>query len=327
LAVIVKENDALIVIFGGAGYIGSILTRRLLLDGYRVRVVDNLLYSRIGLEGLPTNNLEVVQADICNTGEVSAACYGADVVVLLSAIVGRRVADIRLTNMREVNLLASSVVLDAAIEHGANRFIFASSDSVYGVQSGVMYETATPEPVSLYSRLKLRLEERVITAKRGSFHPTALRIATCHGYSPRMRFDLLANSLIRDAVCKKKIVIESGEQCRALVHVDDVASAFIEVIEAHSTLISGEVFNVGANDQNLQIKQVANLVKELVPDTEVDFIDGPADLTDYHLSCTKLSKVLSCTAKWSLKESLKQVRDLILENRFQDPYSFIFRNT
>ena len=142
-----------------------------------------------------------------------------------------------------------------------------------------------------------------------------------------MRFDLLANTLIRDAVCRKKIVIEGGDQWRALVHVDDVASAFVECIEAHSNLISGEVFNVGSNDQNLQIKQVANLVKELVPETEVDFVDGAVDLVDYHLSCSKLSKVLNFTAKWSLEDSLKQVRDLLIENRFPDPYSYIYRNT
>ncbi len=320
-----QETD--VVIFGGAGYVGSVLTRKLLESDFRVRVVDNLLFGDAGLRGLSHPNLEILSADICNIQEVSAAAAGAETVILLAAIVGRRVSEIALSNMRDVNLLASSVVLDAAIEHGANRFIFASSDSVYGVQSGVMYETATPEPVSLYSRLKLRMEERVIGAKRGSFHPTALRIATCHGYSPRMRFDLLANTMIRDAVCRRRVLIHGGDQYRALVHVEDVARAIVSVIEAHSGLVSGEVFNVGSNDQNVQIIQVANLVKSLVPETEIDILEEDPDLSDYHLSCSKIQKVLNFTTRWSLEKSLAEVRDMLVLEKFGDPYSLIYRNT
>ena len=320
-----RETD--VVIFGGAGYIGSVLTRKLLEANYSVRVVDNFLFGDGGLRKLSHPNLETVNADICSIQEVSAAAGGAETVILLAAIVGRRVSELALSNMRDVNLLASSVVLDAAIEHGASRVIFASSDSVYGIQNGVMYETGTPEPVSLYSRLKLRMEERVIGSKRGSFHPTALRIATCHGYSPRMRFDLLANTMIRDAVCQRRVVIHGGDQYRALVHVEDVARAFVSVIESHSGLVSGEVFNVGSNEQNVQIIQVANLVKSLVPEAEMDIIEEDPDLSDYHLSCSKIQKVLNFAPRWSLESSLAEVRDMLVLEKFGDPYSFIYRNT
>ena len=321
------DDIPLVSVFGGAGYIGSILTRHLLTEGYRVRVLDNFLFGQQGLEGLNSPLLEIIEGDITDTNVVSAAVEGAETVILLAAIVGHRARDIAFLDTRPVNLLASSVVLDASIEHGVTRFIFASTNSVYGVQSGVMYETTIPEPVSLYSRLKLRMEERVLNAKKRSFHPTALRIATCHGYSPRMRFDLVANSLMRDAVFKKEILIDSGEQWRSLIHVEDTARAFVACLKAHVNLVSGETFNVGCKDQNVQINHLANVVKTLVPDTSVTFRQGEPDLTDYHLSCSRIEKILDFVPKWTIEKSMEQLRDILVSGKIADPFSLQYQNT
>lgn len=320
------ESD-IITVIGGGGYIGSCLVPHLLEEGFRVRVVDNFMFGRSGIEHLRSDRLSIIEADICDTRALAYSVHGARAVVLLAALVGHRVADGQWTDIRNTNFLASSVVLDAAIEHGVERFLFASTNSVYGVQAGVMYETSIPEPVSLYSRLKLRMEERVIKAKQRGFHPSALRIATCHGYAPRMRFDLVANTLMRDAVCRKEIILESGEQWRAQIHVDDAARAFLACLKAHPNMISGETFNVGASDQNLQINQLANIVKLLVPDTRITVLEVEPDLIDYRLSCSKIEKVLDFSPRWSLEQSLEQLRDYLLEERFGDPYSLRFVNT
>lgn len=322
-----RGRDSLVTVFGGAGYIGSHLTRFLLEEGYPVRIFDNFLFGRDGVEGLESPNVEIIEGDLTDTKAVSAAVEGAETVVLLAAIVGHRIADIKWLNTRDVNLLASSVVLDAAIEHGVSRFLFASTNSVYGVQSGVMYETTIPQPVSLYSRLKLRMEERVMNAKRRSFHPTALRIATCHGWAPRMRFDLVANGLVRDAVMNKHITIDCGEQCRSLIHVEDCARAFVACIKAHVNLVSGEVFNVGARDQNVQIVALANLVKSLIPDAHIVIRDGEPDLVDYHLSCSRIEKILDFTPRWTIEKSVEQMRDVLRSGAFSDPYHIRFHNT
>jgi len=319
--------EHLVTVFGGAGYIGAPLVRLLLQNGYSVRLFDNFLFGYDGIQELPRSNLEIIEGDICDIKAVSQATNGADTVVLLAAIVGHRVEEIMRADMREVNFLASSVVLDSAIEHGAGRFLFASTDSVYGTQRGIMYETGMPDPVSAYSRLKLRMEERVINSKRRDFHPTALRVATCYGYSPRMRFDLVANSLIRDAVCKKHLSISNGEQVRALIHVDDVARAFLQCIKAHVSLVSGEVYNVGVQDQVYQVNQLANIVKGLVPDCVIESTEGEADLLDYKLSCTKIAKVLDFNSQCSVEPTLAQLRDMLLEGRFGDPYSPKYHNT
>lgn len=324
------ERDV-VTVFGGAGYIGCWVVEQMLRDGYYVRVFDNFLFGRSGIDEILARNaadrehLEVIEGDICDTRAVASATEGSYGVLMLAALIGHRVRDGTWTDTRNTNFLATSVVLDAAIEHGVERFLFASTNSVYGIQAGVMYETTIPQPVSLYARLKLRMEERVIRAKRSGFHPAALRIATCHGYSPRMRFDLVANTMIRDAVCKKLIVIESGEQWRAQIHVEDVARAFALCLKAHANMVSGEVFNVGA--ANLQVNQLANIVKTIIPDAVIDIVEGDPDLIDYRLSCSKIEKVLDFTPRWTLEQSLSELRDLLAESHFGDPWALQYYDT
>jgi nucleoside-diphosphate-sugar epimerase len=319
--------DSLVTVIGGGGYLGSVLVRKLLLEGYPVRVFDSFNYGRAGIETLTHEKLEILEGDICNIKQLSDAIAGAEAVIMLAAIVGRRVEDIQPRYIREVNLLASSVALDASIEHGVSRFIFASTDSVYGVQSGIMYETGTPAPVSLYSRLKLRMEEQVIRSKRRDFHPSACRISTCYGASPRMRFDLVANSMIRDALLKESIVVKAGEETRALIHVDDAASAITSILKAHVSLISGEVFNVSSEGQELTMNQLANLAKGVVGDVRVEIGDEAAELTGYRLSCAKIGKVLDFKPNWSVQAGMEQVRDALIAGDYPDPYSPIYSNT
>lgn len=321
------EPGAIVTVFGGAGYIGWHVCRLLLAEGFQVRLFDNFLFGSDGIAELPSHNLRVIEADICDTAAVSAACNRADAVIVLSAIAGHRFQDVRSVSIRNINYLASSVVLDAAVEHGVSRFIFASTNSVYGTQSGVMYETTIPEPVSLYARLKLRMEERVIGARSREFHPTALRIATCHGFSPRMRFDIVANRLIRDATIRRAIAINSGEQWRAFIHVEDCARSFVSCLKAHLNLISGQVFNVGVKDQNIQLHQLANIIKSVVPEVEVSVLPGEPDLPDFHLNYSRIEKILDFQPKWTLESSLVQVRDKIREGYFADPYAMRFTNT
>jgi nucleoside-diphosphate-sugar epimerase len=319
--------DHIVTLIGGGGYLGSVLTRQLLAKKYRVRVFDNFQWGRDGIAELKHEALEVIEGDICDIKALSRAISGSEVVVLLAAVVGRRSEEIARPFSREINLLASSVVLDAAIEHMADRFIFISTDSVYGVQTGVMYETGTPDPISLYCRLKLRMEEQVIKAKRRTFHPTALRVATCYGCSPRMRFDLVVNTFVRDALCRNEIIVQGGEQCRAFIHVEDAARVVASCVKAHVNLISGEIFNVGAPDQVLQLNQLANIVKTIIPDTAIRIEDGEPDLTDYHLSCSKVQKILDFTPRWTIAQGVEQIRDAIVEGRYPDPYAPKYHNT
>ena len=323
------EDDSrpLVVVFGAAGYIGSVLCPMLINAGYNVRAFDNFLYGDEGIKDLPRDHFELIEGDVCDVKSVSFACKDADAIILLAAIVGHRTVDSQRTTNRDINFLASSVVLESAREHGVSRFIFASTNSVYGTQSGLMYETVTPAPISLYSRLKLRLEERIMKAKRRSFHPTSLRLASCYGYSPRMRFDLVANGIMRDAVCKGEITVVSGEQWRPLLHVEDAARSFLLCLNAHENLISGEIFNVGSSEQNFQINQLVNIAKKLVPEAQINVLEGEPDLVDYHLACTKIEKILDFKAQKNLEDSMREIRDLLQKEAFGDPFSLKYQST
>ena len=317
-----------VLVVGGAGYLGSALVPLLLENGYEVRVFDNFLFGADGLKEVAEHeNLRIIEGDLCDVRAISSAINGCDAVILLAALVGHRARDGQWTDMRNTNLLGSNVVLDAAIEYGVDRFLFASTNSVYGLQAGVMYETSLPEPVSLYSRLKLRLEERIMRRKRGDFHPTSLRIATCHGYAPRMRFDLLANSLLRDATCRGKITIANPDQWRAQIHIEDAARAFISCLQSHTSLISGEIFNVGASDQNLQTSQILQIIKQLVPECEIEEVHAEPELIDYRLSCSKIERVLEFKPQRSMHESLTEMHALLSKEAFGDPYSLRYANT
>ena len=310
-----------VAIVGGGGYLGAVLLRMLLEQEYPVRVFDSFEFGYSGVENINSPLLKIVEGNICDTLAVSKFLDGADSVVLLASIIGHRCKEIERDNTREVNFLASSVVLDSAIEHGVKRFIFASSDSVYGRQEGIMYETSLPNPVSLFSRLKLRMEERIIKSKSRYFHPTALRIATCHGTSPCMRFDLLPNTLIRDAVTKHSITIDNSSLCRAFVHVQDAARVFMSCLTAHENLISGEVFNVVTDESLITVNQLANIASFLVPETHITVHETEPDLINYRLSSSKIKKVLDFTPQLTLEKSMEQVRDSLLEKQFEDSYN------
>ncbi|MBP9838032.1 MAG: NAD(P)-dependent oxidoreductase [Proteobacteria bacterium] len=316
-----SDEKPLVTIFGGAGYIGSILTRLLLAENFRVRVFDNFLFGDIGIKGLIHDDLEVIEGDLTDTKAVSVAVEGSETIILLASVIGHRIENIRRTDLRNVNLLGSSVLLDAALEHGVSRFIFASTNSIYGVQSGMIYETTIPEPVSLFSRLKLRMEERVIRAKSKYFHPTALRIASCHGFSPRMRFDLVVNRMVRDAVFKKEIHINGGEQFRALIHVEDVARAFLSCINAHVNLVSGQIFNVAAKDQIVQVNYLANIAKSIFHDIKVVVHPMEPDLKEFRISSSRIEKILDFTPRWSIENSMTQLKEILESGVVKDPYS------
>ena len=270
--------------------------------------------------------MEIIRDDISNVKAISNACEGVGAVVLLAAIVGRRLNETQRETMRDINLLASSVAVDAAIEHGVNRFIFTSSDVVYGTSTGVIYETAVPEPHTLYSRLKLRMEERILNAKHRDFHPTILRIGSCYGYSPRMRFDLPANQILRDAAAKKEVTLPSGDERRAFVHVRDAARAIELCLSAHLNLVSGEVFNVSGEGQSLSMQDIANQVSSLVPEASITTAGKAAGLGDYKLSNSKIVKLLDFTTEETIHDGLKEVLEAIQSGKIVDPYSLQFNN-
>lgn len=322
-----RVTDGRIVLVGGAGYLGTILTGQLLQAGYTVDVFDALRFGQPQRRALGTHErLNLVEGDIRDLRPLAKAVRGADGVVLLAALVGEPACDVDPAETEEINLLATKCVAETCRYYEVPRFIFASTDSIYGIREGVMVEDSEKNPISLYARLKLRAEEEILGLGNGGFHPTVLRMSTIYGCSPRMRFDLVVNILAKNAWSKDKITIMGGKQWRPFVHVGDAARAYRAVLEAPAKAVGGEVFNVGSNDQNHRIGDLGELVRQVFPEVEVETIPQDPDLRDYNVNCDKIENVLGYRTTMSVVDGIREVRDWLETKKIEDPDADWHRN-
>ena len=320
-----------VLVVGGAGYIGQMAARELGRAGWRVTVLDRLIHGqepKEALSGLP--DVDLIEGDVRDPELVSHAVRGCQAVIMLAALVGEKACDLAPSEAWEVNYRAPLSVFEAAKRAGVERMIFVSTDSCYGAREGEKLDEDSPlAPLTLYARLKADVEAQLLAKSRGSLEPalTILRLATVYGLSPRTRFDLAANLLVREAVLKRRAVIFSGEQWRPMVHVSDVALAFRVTLSAKVSDVAGQVFNVGSDDQNIQFKELGALIAELAPEAEIVTVPADPDLRDYFVKFGKIQKVLGYKARISLKEGLSELKEAIADGFPPDPYARVWRNT
>jgi nucleoside-diphosphate-sugar epimerase len=324
-----KKHSVLII--GGAGYIGLVLTQVLLEAGFNVTVLDNFIHGPDPLTFLKQwSTLKIIQGDIRDIGLVNRAVGGHRSVILLAALVGEPACDVDQNQTFEINFLAALNVMETAKHHNdVSRFIFTSTDSCYGAREGERLTEKSPlKPLSFYAELKAKVEDALLNSPLVSgFTPTILRLATVYGLSPRIRFDLAINLLVREVVLKKQAKIFSGEQWRPLVHVRDVARAFQMVLEAPSEKIDSQIFNVGSNEQNVQFKELAPLLSTLDPDAKIDIVPAAPDLRDYFVDFSKIERILGFKAKIKLFDGMTEIKQALLSGFPVDPYDKKWRNT
>ncbi len=300
-----------ILVIGGAGFIGSVLVRKLLDRGYKVRILDNLTYGEHGVEELYNHpDFEFVEGDIRDIQTVVNAVKGVDAAVHLAAIVGDPACALDAEETVEINYLASKMIAEVCKHHQINRLIFISTCSVYGASPGVLNEESSLNPVSLYAETKLRSEQGILSLTDENFSPCVLRLATVYGLSPRMRFDLVVNTLTARAIQDGEFAIFGGDQWRPNVHVQDVAESIITCFEAPIEKIKGEVYNVGSNEQNYQIYQIGDIVRKMIPNTDVNTISEEVDRRDYHVSFDKIYSNLGYKVQKSLEDGVTEIKEL-----------------
>jgi len=311
-----------VLIVGGAGYLGSVLCRKLLDRGYRVRVLDNLLYGDEGIKELYENkNFGFIEGDMRDIQVVMDAIKNMDAVIHLAAIVGDPASALDPEETIEINYLGTKMLAEVCKYNQINRFIFASTCSVYGVSPTPetrISEESMLNPVSLYAEMKLRSERGILELMDENFSPTILRMATLYGLSPRMRFDLVINLLTAKAVADKKITIFGGEQWRPFLHVKDAAEAYLKCIEAPIAKIRGEIFNVGSNDQNHQIKDIGNIIHEVIPQAEIIIDKENVDRRDYNVAFDKINKTLGYQTMYKIREGVTEIKYAIEKGVIQD---------
>jgi len=317
------DGERRVLVTGGAGFIGSHLTRMLLERGYHVRVLDRFDYGRAGIEGLHDPRLEVVQGDICSSRDVSRALRDVHGVLALAAIVGDPACNLDPEETINLNYTATKVLVEACNFSGVRRLVFASSCSVYGASNhDLLTERSRLNPVSLYARTRV-LSENLLFDRAGDVEPVVLRLATVFGLSPRMRFDLVVNTLTVRGVVDGKIPIQGGNQWRPNVHCRDAARAFIAALEAPADRVAGEVFNVGGDALNHRIADLGEMVARIIPGVEIARQPDVADPRDYRVGFEKIRTVLAFEPEFTVAEGIREVAAAVQSRpalrAYQDP--------
>ena len=308
-----------VLVIGGAGYIGSALLPKLLDKGYRVRLLDLFLYGKESIANLIDHpHLEIVEGDFRKVDVVVAAMRDIDTVIHLGAIVGDPACALDEELTIEINLMATRMIAEVAKACQVDRFVFASTCSVYGASDRIMDEDSSLNPVSLYARSKIACEKVLRQMADDLFAPVILRFATIYGLSGRTRFDLVVNLLTAKAAVDGQITVQGGDQWRPFVHVDDAALAVFKTATASLSLVDNQVFNVGSSEQNYTIQQVGEIIQRLVPAAQLINVGTDADQRNYHVDFSKIRRTLGFAPQWTVEQGIQQVIEAIHSGKVQD---------
>jgi nucleoside-diphosphate-sugar epimerase len=308
-----------ILVTGGAGYIGSVMTGELLKAGYQVVVLDRFFFGQQSLEQYKDNkNLTLIRDDIRYFDE--KILTGINTVIDLAGISNDPACDLNPKITTSVNQDGCIRVARLAQKMGVSQYLFSSSCSIYGDSANLKLTEKSPvNPVSLYALSKLRVEEQVLPMANKDFSVTILRNGTVYGLSQRMRLDLVINVMAMNAYRNGKIyILGGGKQWRPMVHIKDVAHAFIKVIEADKAKVSGQIFNVGSNEQNYQVIQMAHMVKDIIPHLQIEVVPEDPDKRNYNVCFDKISSTLGYRVERTIHEGVVEIK-LALENGQIDP--------
>jgi len=308
-----------VLVIGGAGYIGSALLPRLLDKGYKVRLLDLLLYGTEPIkEWINHPSLEILRADFRQVEKVVQAMHGMDAVIHLGGLVGDSACALNEELTLEINLMATRMIAEVAKGSGVGRFIFTSTCSVYGANDQMLDERSELRPVSLYARSKIASEKVLLKLADDGFAPIILRLSTIYGLSGRPRFDLVINLLTAKAVVDHEITIFGGDQWRPFLHVDDAARAIASVLEAPLQIVRNQFFNVGSNEQNYKISQVGEIIHGLVPSAAVVNKDDITDARNYWVNSNKINQALGFSPEWTVARGVEQVIEAIQSGKVRD---------
>ena len=296
-----------ILVTGSEGYIGSVLMPMLIEEGYDVTGLDTCFYSEGNLMNTNLLQYELIQKDIRDI--TAGDLEGFNAIVHLAALSNDPLGKLDENLTYQINYLASVELAKNARLAGVERFIFSSSCSLYGASDKVLTEEDKANPQTAYGKSKILAEEEISALADKNFSPVYLRNATAFGISPRMRFDIVVNSLTGFAKTEGVIkILGDGTPWRPLVHVKDICKAIIYSLQAPAVTIRNQAFNIGSSKENYQIKTIAERIKEVYPECEIEIMAKNAgDTRNYMVSFDKAEKLLKFKPDYSLDVGIKEI--------------------
>ncbi len=299
-----------VLVTGHKGYIGAVLVPLLQANGDEVVGLDTDLYARCTFTGtvpaIPALHKDIRDITLDDV-------EGFDAVIHLAALSNDPLGNINPNLTYDINYRASVRLAELAKEAGASRYLFASSCSTYGAAGeGMLTEEADFNPVTPYGESKVMVEQQVAKLADDDFSPTFLRNATAYGLSPRHRFDIVLNNLTAWAYTTGLVYLKSdGSPWRPIVHIEDISRAFVAILNAPREKIHNEAFNVGRNEENYRIRELAEIVAETVPNSRVEYAEGAEpDTRTYRVDFSKIAQVLpEFQPQWTARRGAQELYD------------------
>ena len=316
-----------ILLVGGGGYVGTVLTKFLLSKGFYVKCFDNFIYNHSSCvsEFIGKKKYELLKGNILNKNNLSTALEGIDYVVLLAGLVGDQITTKYPEESNLINNIGIRNVIDLCAKHNSEKFIFVSTCSNYGLIENNMLadENNKLRPLSLYAKSKVNAEKYIFSLKdKTDMNPTILRFATAFGKSPRMRFDLTVSEFTLELAKGKELVVYDAQTWRPYCHLEDFTRLIEMVIEAPKEKVAWEVFNAGGDINNATKQMVVNQILEKLPKAKVLYQDHGSDPRNYRVSFEKVKSILGFEPKYTIQYGIDELINAIDSNM----YDFVEKN-